>query len=192
MPLFPPLCAGDVSGIVSLALFELGLNEAFFLAAFVRAGGRPRFRCLTRDWAIEEVDVFEWKWICDVLHLPLDSISYGYWRREHRFRVGEAVSEGTYILPMTDSTRGLVREYYRDRKREIRNEAKHYGECLRARMREERYKEMIARRARRRNNRNLHLRKLSPIQDELTASQLGLYAAWTSVSPDSKRPPGAT
>ena len=97
-PLFPAIAAGDPSGVVNIALYELGLSEAFLLEAFRRVKGRPKFK--EGQWDVSQVAWMEWEWICKKLHLPLDSYSSGYERMTHKLRVGQALLEGSFVLPL--------------------------------------------------------------------------------------------
>ena len=124
-PMFPPIAPGDPSSIINLALHELGLNEVFFLKAFIAAKGNPKIT--NGEWNIGKVDVTEWIWICKTLYLPMDCISMGYFRMCHRAWVGEAVLEGAYVLPWTDQARSIFREYISIQRRSIRDQKNHYG-----------------------------------------------------------------
>jgi hypothetical protein len=109
IPFFPSIGAGDPSSVVNLALNELGLNEDFIIQVLVAkgratkpiSGGLDFFRMSSGDWFLT----------CERLHLPVDSISFGYSRIDHRSRVGEAILNGTFALPLTFRTRALFREY---------------------------------------------------------------------------------
>ncbi|MGK5083506.1 hypothetical protein WDW37_09390 [Bdellovibrionota bacterium FG-1] len=149
-PLFPSIASGDFSAIINLALHELGLNENFFLRAFIAAKGKPKIK--DGEWDIGAVGVTEWIWICKKLYLPLDCISIGYSRMWHRAWVGRAILEGAYVLPWTDQARSLFREYIAIERRSIRDQKNHYGRELLRKVIGGRREEAKARRMMRKQN----------------------------------------
>jgi hypothetical protein len=65
--------------------------------------------------------------LCQALHLEIDCISYGYFPDFHRRKVGHALYEGAYSLPITDRVR-RIRKWYRGyQKRERARESNYYG-----------------------------------------------------------------
>lgn len=161
IPFFPSLFPGDLNSIVELALYELGLDKVFLLCAFKKSGGIPAFEHDPLEWDIKSISASEYVWLCDLLLLPYDSITTGYSRMQHKAWVGRAVENGTFVLPITQSTRALVSEYLKDKKRSIQFEAVHMGARLRRHARAQRYVESVARRTERRSNRRrLRLQRL--------------------------------
>ena len=186
-PLFPPIAPGDLSSIINLALHELGLSEKFLMRVFGASKGKPK--TLKGEWDYWRLGAFEWMWICGKLYLPTDCISVGYIRMTHKAWVGRAILEGTYVLPMTEKTKVLFREYLAGRRREVKSERSHYGPRLLMKMKRQRYEEAITRRINRRLNHGLGQRERNKLSKLFIQSESSsVLIAPISTTPTSQEP----
>lgn len=150
VPFFPSIGAGNPSTVVNLALHELGLDENFLLRALIAANGKPVFTAGELDFG--KMGCTEWIWVCQKLHLPIDSISTGYSRIAHRAWVGQAILDGAYVLPITDRLRALFREFISLQRQSFRSEKEYYGPELRRKIVLGRFEERKLRRKLRKHN----------------------------------------
>lgn len=141
----------NMKSIVNCALSELGLSEKFLLHSFILCGGRPKIGT-SGEWLLEKIDVAEWSWITTHLYLPIDCLTLGYQRKQHKMWVGDAIVEGAYLFPKTGRLEDFFREYISDKRQDIKWELTHQGDLLRERTKIARFEERKARRKIRRIN----------------------------------------
>jgi hypothetical protein len=113
------LFAGEPKRIIEAALRTVGLGDA---AIFL-------------EEILDDPSVSDWVSLCSLLHLSLDSLSYGYSRREHKARIRTAWEEGELWLPRLPAMKALLDEIRRDQRRDRRFRDKHYGLRLRWKVR---------------------------------------------------------
>lgn len=93
----------------------------------------------TDDFRPSLLGATDWFLICQILHLDVNSIQYGYCRRVHRVRVGTAHELGQLVLPRTRQLKLMLQEARASRRQSARWDAKHYGFRLRWRIRRKRW-----------------------------------------------------
>lgn len=108
----------ELRGIIESACRTLGLENNTF----------------KQSDALDNLTVTEWVSLCENLYLPLDSISYGYFRQAHKARIRVAWENGDLWLPRTRALKVLLREIAEDHRREVKCRSKHYGIRLRWKM----------------------------------------------------------
>ena len=112
--------------IVEAALETLGLDFAFLETLIHMDEAKIRERLSSKELLSSE-----WIALCEALYLPLDMISYGYFKQAHKYRVREAILDSYYRLPKTRGYRWLLLEFFKDYVEHWRFESKHYGFRLR-------------------------------------------------------------
>lgn len=123
--LFP----GDTRRIIESALTTLGLDFEFLASRT----GLPSDPC--SQWNEKALTASDWIHICDVLHLPTDSICTGYNRRAHKARISFDRRYGLVVLPRTFQYKALLTEIRREKRINRRWEDQHFGFRLRWRVR---------------------------------------------------------
>lgn len=147
----PPSKECSISVTVNTALLELGLSERYFLRV-LKLSGFKLPRAQSKNFNYGRLDIVVWMVVCRLLHLPFDSLSYGYSKRIHLCRVGRAIQDGTYILPRTKALELLFRHYLELERSNIRFEKNHLGKRLQGRVRANRFNDVIKRRRVRKAN----------------------------------------
>lgn len=61
-----------------------------------------QYQAIERDLTGDRIGACDWWTLCQIFSLSCDSFSYGYCEREHLMRVRGAISDGKFLLPMTD------------------------------------------------------------------------------------------
>lgn len=112
--------------IVEAALDTLGLDFAFLGTLIHMDEAKIRERLNSKELLSSE-----WIALCEALYLPLDMISYGYFKQAHKYRVREAILDSYYRLPKTWGYRRLLLEFFKDYAEHWKFESKHYGFRLR-------------------------------------------------------------
>ena len=151
-----------VSAVVNSALHSLGLRKEYL----VHILGELRcdsFQISKNNLDFEKINVTEWVIICNLLHLPFDSASYGYVYCEHQHRIGTALQNGLYLHPRTQALALFLKEFFQNQHFEILNSKKYYGDQLRNKIRQERCRQFI----RRRKSRRINFQKYSLVRNAL-------------------------
>lgn len=84
---------------------------------------------------LNSIKVSEWFYLCKLLHIDIDSLSYGYSPYFHQRAVGIAVYEGDYHLPMTEEVKAIWKSYKREFYQDRKNSLKRYGGKLKRKVR---------------------------------------------------------
>lgn len=128
---YPSFHAGEPALIIKTACAAVGLTtrelESLLLSRF------------DTELNLADPSTSAWFAICEVLHLDVGCISYGYFPDFHRKKVGRALYEGKYILPTTPKIRRIWKWYRGFQKRERSFESNHYGKRLLFRVRREQF-----------------------------------------------------
>jgi hypothetical protein len=111
--------SGNPKKIIEAAMKTVGLGDA---AIFL-------------EEMLDDPSISEWVSLCSLLHLSLDSISYGYSRREHKARIRAAWEEGELRFPRRPAMKALLSEIRMDHRRDCRIRDQHYGLRLRWKVR---------------------------------------------------------
>lgn len=167
-----------ISMTLKQALSELGLTEHLLLKIFIAAGRIPT---LTESgkWKYSNLSATDWIWICNLIHLPIDSISFGYMRFTHCAWVGRAIEQGLYVLPRTRRLESFFREYIRSKRQDIHFCRRTTGAPLSDRLKDQRRMDFISLRRTRRQN----FRALEKVRFEILVQ----YRANSLLSPRARK-----
>lgn len=150
--------AREPERIIEAALETLGLDFRFLGALVHMDEAKLRERLSSKELLCSE-----WIALCHALYLPLDMISYGYFKRAHKYQVREAILDSYYRLPKTQGYRQLLIEFFWNYVEHWKFESKHYGFRLRWKARSQDtkkfFKRILARRYKHRDP-QLYLREV--------------------------------
>lgn len=92
-----------LKAVFGQALSELGLNEKFLISTVEMISNR-KFEPQTFYRSIELNTFLK---ICEILHLDLQMFNYGYDRRIHRLKIGKAMANNSFCLPLAGIGQGI-------------------------------------------------------------------------------------
>jgi hypothetical protein len=140
----PRLLLKDPEHIIREALKTLGISPQW-LADLMDISESD----LSKKLSIKSLKGCEWYWISNALYIPGDSISFGYFRMQHKANVRWALREGYYHLPKKCGFWKLRFEIWQDVLRDVRFQSRYYGFRLRWKARYQDFSKWIRRKLRR-------------------------------------------
>lgn len=128
---------GDFEKIILAACNMIGVTpESAFDAVAKKLNGPSELKLST----ITEMTVTEWFYLCQILNLHLDTISFGYIPHVHKRLIGEAIYSGKYYFPLTVEVKEIWKIYKNELKEQRKNELTHYGTRLRRKIKRDHIK----------------------------------------------------
>ena len=115
-----------VKNVISMALQNLGLDEEFLLNALIVAGSKAISK-IEKEILYPELSISDWIWIAAVLYIPTEISTDSWMRIEQCQRVGAAIAEGRFTLPMNDKVKTMLRHFYTNERKGIRLNRDNYS-----------------------------------------------------------------